>query len=289
VLYQHRILSEALNHAVKMGLLARNVAESTTPPHPKRKSITTMAAEDIPKFLEASHRTPYHVLYCTALFTGMRLGELLALRWRDIDLDMASLSVSRALFKRRGVCKIIEPKSPHSRRSIALSPILATILQQHKSQQEAKRILLGNPLEEERDLVFARTDGSPLDPGTVTHTFRRAITRAGLPPLRFHDLRHTHATLMLQAGVHPKIVQERLGHGSIAVTLDTYSHVVEGLQEKAAQRFEGFLDAKAFRLLVDNKRLVGKMSAKGEGVECEPRRTRTSNRLIKSQLLFQLS
>jgi len=291
VLYHHRILSEALSHAVKMGILVRNVAEAVDPPRPEHKTMTTMAAEDIPKFLLTSRSTPYHVLFCTGLFTGMRLGELLALRWCDVDLDLASLSVVQALYKRRGVCRMIEPKSPHSRRSIALSPVPALLLRQHKAQQEAERILLGISLND-ADLVFAHPNGSPLDPGTVAHTFTKVLTRAGLPHIRFHDLRHTHATLMLKAGVHPKIVQERLGHGSIAVTLDTYSHVVSGLQEVAAQRFEGTLDGEALKLLVEAdipKEDVGKMSAKEEGVEREPHRTRTCNRLIKSQLLSQLS
>ena len=104
----------------------------------------------------------------------------------------------------------------------------------------------------ESDLVFAHPDGSPLDLGTVTKTFTKVFIKAGLPHIRFHDLRHTHATLMLKAGVHPKIVQERLGHGSIAVTLDTYSHVVSGLQEVAAHRFEGMMDGEALKILTDS-------------------------------------
>lgn len=248
-MYHHRILSEALSHAVKMGLLVRNVAEAVDPPRPKRKSMTTLAAGDVARFLQASQKTPYHVLFCTALFTGMRLGELLALRWSDVDLDISSLSIVRALYKRHGVCRMIEPKSTYSRRSIALSPVLASLLRRHRAEQQAERILLGNPVKD-GDLVFAHPDGSPLDPGTVTHTFTKVIAEAGLHRLRFHDLRHTHATLMLKAGVHPKIVQERLGHGSIAVTLDIYSHVVSGLQEVAAQRFEGTLDGEALKLLV---------------------------------------
>jgi len=294
VLYQHRILSEALSHAVRIGLLVRNVAKVVDPPRLKRRSMATLATEDVPKFLEASRESPYHALYCTALFTGMRLGELLGLRWCDVNLDMATLSVAQALFKRCGVCKMIEPKSAHSRRSIALSPVLAILLRRHRTRQEAERILLGDPLRE-TDLVFARPDGSPLDPGTVTKTFSRVLARAGLPHIRFHDLRHTHATLMLKAGIHPKIVQERLGHGSIAVTLDTYSHVVSGLQEVAAQRFEGMLDSEVLRLLTDaelsdkDTSLCRQNVGKEEEFEREPRRTRTSNRLIKSQLLCQLS
>jgi len=293
VQYQHRILSESLSHAVKMGLLVRNVAELVDAPRPKRRAMTTMAAEDVPRFFKASRETPFHEVYCAALFTGMRLGELLGLRWSDVDPALATIYVVRALYKRRGVCEIIEPKTAHSRRSIALSPVLANLLRQHRVKLEAERILLGTPLADSA-LVFAHPDGSPLDPGTVTKTFTRVLIRAGLPHIRFHDLRHTHATLMLKAGVHPKIVQERLGHGSIAVTLDTYSHVVGGLQEAAAHRFEGMLDSEALKLLT-----VSDISEESRGCRqnvgnevdsrYEPPGTRTQNRLIKSQLLYRLS
>ena len=293
VQYQHRILSESLSHAVRMGLLVRNVAELIDPPRPKRRGMTTMVAEDVPRFLKASRETPFHEVYCTALFTGMRLGELLGLRWRDVDPELATLYVVQALYKRGGVCKIVEPKTSHSRRSIALSPVLTTLLRQHRAKQEAEKILLGTPLME-NDLVFARPDGSPLDPSTVSKTFTRVLIKAGLSHIRFHDLRHTHATLMLKAGVHPKIVQERLGHGSIAVTLDTYSHVVSGLQEVAAHRFEGVFNGEALKILTasdisDESQGCRQNVGKGAEFECEPPGTRTLNLLIKSQLLYQLS
>jgi len=123
---------------------------------------------------------------------------------------------------------IKEPKSRHSRRPVSLPPSLALLLRQHKTEQEALRTLLGKPLTD-TDLVFTYLDGTPLDPSTVSHAFTRILRKAGLPHIRFHDLRHTHATLMLKAGVHPKVVSERLGHASVAFTLDTYSHVVPGL------------------------------------------------------------
>ena len=145
----------------------------------------------------------------------------------------------------------------HSRRRIALSPSLSLVLRQHKAEQETQRALLGKPLTD-GDFVFAHPDGTPLDPSTVSHAFNKIMRKAGLPNIRLHDLRHTHASLLLQAGVHPKIVQERLGHSSIRVTLDTYSHVIGGLQEVAAQLFDDLLVARG----VEN---VGKMSAKTPG------------------------
>jgi integrase len=127
--------------------------------------------------------------------------------------------------------------------SVFSSPSLALVLRQHKAEQEARTILLGKALTDS-DFVFCRPDGNPLDPGTVRRVFARILRRAGLRRLRFHDLRHSHATLMLVSGVHPKVVQERLGHSSIAITLDTYSHVLPGLQEAAVRRLDEFLDFK---------------------------------------------
>jgi integrase len=135
---------------------------------------------------------------------------------------------------------MIKPKSSHSRRRIALPPSLTLLLRDHKAEQQAQRILLGTPLSDS-DLVFAHPDGRPLDPGVVSHTFAKVLRKAGLPHIRFHDLRHTHATLLLKAGIHPKIVSERLGHASISITLDIYSHVLPGLQERAAERFDEML------------------------------------------------
>ena len=287
VLYHHRILSEALNHAVKMGMVARNVAKAVDPPRPRHFKIRTLASEDIPKFVEAAWGSLYYVLFFTALCTGMRLGELLGLRWCDVDLDSDSLSVVQALYKRRGVCRMVEPKSPHSRRRIALPSSLTRLLDQHAAKQEAQKILLGTLLSGD-DLVFAYADGRPLDPGTVTHAFSRLLKEAGLPHIRFHDLRHTHATLMLKGGVHPKIVSERLGHASVAFTLDTYSHVMPGLQEAAAERFDRMLEPDVSKMLargLDD----GQNLAKKTEFESEPPGTRTLNRLIKSQLLYQLS
>ena len=207
----------------------------------------------------------------------MRLGELLGLRWCDVDLDSGSLHVVQALHKRCGVCEMRAPKSSHSRRQIALPSSLTLLLYQHGAKHEAARILLGKP-PTESDLVFAYPDGRPLDPGVISHSFAAVLKRAGLPHIRFHDIRHTHATLMLKAGVHPKVVSERLGHASVAFTLDTYSHVVPGLQEAAAKRFDEMLEPD-----------VSKMLARGVGSDSEPPGTRTQNRLIKSQLLYQLS
>jgi len=281
VLYHHRILSEALTHAVKMGLVARNVAEVVDPPRPARSSMATLAPEDIPVFLEAAKETPYYVFYSNLLYTGLRRGESIALRWRNVDLDMASLSVVETAFKLgNGEYVIKEPKTPHSRRTVALPPSLALLLRQYRSDQEKLMFQMGSRLKD-TDFVFARSDGSPLDPNMVTRTFSKIVRKAGLPHMRLHDLRHTHATLMLKAGVHPKIVSERLGHAGIGITLDTYSHVLPGLQEAAAERFDRLLEEEG----VDrNKSIdVSKMLARTEDLDSRPCRSRTCDTLIKSK------
>jgi integrase len=259
VRYCHSLLAEALGHAVKMGLLSRNVAQATEAPRCGQKVMPTLASEDVPVFLEAAQESPYYTLFYLLLHTGLRRGEALALKWKNIDLGLASLGVSaylsvvKAAYKLNGIYIVKEPKTSHSRRRVALSPSLALVLRQYKAEQEAQRALLGKSLTDD-DFVFAHPDGTPLDPSTVSHAFNKIVREAGLPHIRLHDLRHTHASLLLQAGVHPKIVQERLGHSSIRVTLDTYSHVIGGLQEVAAQRFDDLLAATS----AEN---VGKMSA----------------------------
>jgi integrase len=287
VLYHHRILSEALSHAVKMGLVARNVAEVVDPPRPARPKMTTLAPDDIPKFLEAARETPYYVFYSTLLYTGLRRGEGLALRWRNVDLDMASLSVVETAYKLgNGEYVIKEPKTSHSRRTVALPPSLALLLHQYRLDREQLLIQLGRRLTAD-DFVFARIDGSPLDPNAVTRTFAKLISKLGLPHIRLHDLRHTHATLMLKAGVHPKVVSERLGHAGIGITLDTYSHVLPGLQEAAAERFDSMLEENAMDK--SDGADVSKMLAEKQELDSRPCRSRTCDTLIKSQVLCQLS
>jgi len=238
VQHHHRVLYEALKHAVKHGTLIRNVAEAVDPPRPEHKEMVTLGPEDVNKLLDAVRDTPYYDLFYTAIYTGLRRSELLALRWSYVDLDLATLSVVETLHQlhnREFVFR--QPKSKKGRRLIALSPSLALLLRDHKAKQELDRMLLGKPLLP-NDLVFSNPDGSPLQPDGITKAFTRITRSIGLYGVRFHDLRHTHATLMLWQGIHPKIVSERLGHSSIAITLDTYSHVMPGLQEAAAQRFE---------------------------------------------------
>lgn len=238
VRYIHTTLHKALKSAVKMGMIVRNPADAVDAPKVKHHEMKIMSESDIHIFLEYAKSTPYYALFYTALFTGMRRSELLALRWSDVDLLLCQLSVSRTIHSlHKGGIIFSQPKTDKGRRMVALSPSTAIELQEHQAQQEKTRQLLGMTLSDD-DLIFSQVDGKPLLPDSVTHAWTRLAKRTGLKGVRLHDARHTHASLMLKQGVHPKVVQERLGHASIQITLDTYSHVVPGLQRAAAQRFD---------------------------------------------------
>jgi integrase len=238
VRHHHMTLHCALENAVRLGLLSRNPADAVSPPRYQRSEIHTLNEDDIHILLEAAKSTPYYALFHLALFTGMRRSELLALRWCDVDLLLCQVYVSRTLHRLRDGSIIYgTPKTAKGRRMIALSPSAVLVLKEHKVQQEEHRAMMEIPLKDD-DLIFSHPDGKPLLPDTVSHAWVKLVKRVGLGGVRLHDARHSHASLMLKQGVHPKIVQERLGHASIQITLDTYSHVAPGLQEAAAARFD---------------------------------------------------
>jgi integrase len=286
VVYHHRILSKALDYAVKMGVVVRNVTDVVQSPRVARVTMHTLSLEEVTRFLDVARETDYYVYFATLLYTGLRRGELLALRWRNLDLDSGTIAVVETAYKLgNGDYIIKEPKTPHSRRTVTLPPSLVELFKAYRADQELLRVQLGVSLNSD-DFVFIRHDGSPLYPNAVTLAFRRIIKRAGLKDIRIHDLRHTHATLMLKAGVHPKIVSERLGHATIGITLDIYSHVLPGLQEAAAERFDRIFEAGTDSNSDAN---VSKMLAKSEDLASRPCRSRTCDTLIKSQVLCQLS
>jgi integrase len=195
--------------------------------------------EQVRLFLaEAKRTSAYYALYLTALTTGMRQGELLGLRWKDVDLAAGVASVQQTLYRLGKTLLTKEPKSARSRRPVALPPLLVVTLREVQEIQATRRRDLGSAYVD-HGLIFCQPDGKPLHAHNVSQRdFRRVVKRAGVPRIRFHDLRHCHATLLLQQGVHPKVVQERLGHSTITMTLDTYSHVLPGMQECAAADLE---------------------------------------------------
>ena len=238
VKHHHTCLHKALQTAVEWGLLARNIADAVTPPRAQQPEMQTWDEDEITTFLEAARQTPYFALFHTALFTGMRRSEFLAPRWCDLNLLLCQLYVTRSLHVLKGGRVVIrQPKSAKGRRMIALSPLTVSVLREHREKQALERVMLGAQLKDD-DLVFSDPEGKPLLPNTVTHAWIKLVRRTRLKPIRLHDARHSHASILLKLGTHPKIVQERLGHASIQITLDTYSHVAPGLQEAAAARFD---------------------------------------------------
>ena len=220
VSHHHTALHRALKIAVKWGLLPRNPADAIEPPRCQRNEVQTMDEDDVNTFLEAAKSSRYYSLFYLALYTGMRRSELLALRWSDVDFLYCQVSVNRSLHRLRdGSIVFRSPKTARARRPIALTPSMVLVLKEHQKQQETGRLLLGSTLDD-NDLVFSETDGRPWLPDTVSHAWMKLAKRLGMGHISLHDARHTHASLMLKEGIHPKIVQERLGHASIQTTLD---------------------------------------------------------------------
>lgn len=241
----HNLIREALATAVKWKLLTHNVAELVDPPRKVHKEMRALNASEIHRLLSACQGSHWHHIFHTLTWTGLRRSELLGLRWKDVDLLMATLRVTQVLHQLSdGTFVIQAPKTAKGRRAVALSPSSCLLLRSHKERQEADAELLGLGITGDT-LVFSHPDGSPHRPDTLTKAFRRIAHKAGLPGVRLHDLRHTHASLLLQQNVNAKVVSERLGHASIQITLDTYSHLLPGLQESAIQRFDAAMEPEA--------------------------------------------
>ena len=252
VSHHHTCIHCALRMALKWGLIHHNPADAVTAPRPQRSEMQTMNEDDLHNFLEAAKKTPYYVLFYLALFTGMRRSELLALRWCDMDLLLCQIYVNRTLHHlRSGEIVLRAPKTTKGRRMISLSPSAAMLLQEYKDGQSSQCNMLGRSLKDE-DLVFSDTNGNPLLPDTVSHAWVKLMKRVGLDRIRLHDARHTHASLLLKQGVHPKVVQERLGHATISTTLDLYSHVSPGLQQAAAEGFDKMVLSKREKEAVED-------------------------------------
>ena len=230
--HQHRVLSQALKYAVRQGYLGRNPCQLVDPPSPKGKAMRTMTQSEATGLLITAAGSYYYPVIYTAVSSGLRQAELLGLRWRDIDIASPSISVNRVLYKRRGICQFNEPKTPHSRRKVDMTPKLAEFLGKFRLERERLCHQLGKTTTLD-DLVFSNVEGEPLNPSSLSREFARIVKRAGLRNVRFHDLRHTFASLTLQRGVAPKVISEALGHASVAFTMDTYSHILPGMQSNA--------------------------------------------------------
>jgi integrase len=222
----------------------RNPALFAPPPTPRRGELRTWTAEELRQFLDSVRDDRLYAAWRVAALTGMRRGEVLGLRWADLDLDAGWLAVRQTLVVVENHFEISEPKTTRGHRQLALDPETIMALRSHRKNQAAERLAAG-PAWTTSALVFTRQDGTPLHPEHVRRLFDRHLQRAGLPRIRFHDLRHTHATLALQAGVHPKVVSERLGHTTVAMTLDVYSHAIPAMQQEAATIVADLLTGRA--------------------------------------------
>src|SRR5215212_9701813 len=232
----HHVLHKALGQAVRWDLIPRNPADAVKAPAPSSKEMHPLDAEQAKALLEAARGDRLEALYVLALHTGMRIGELLALKWADTDLDAATVRVRRTLTRGedgRGYVVGAATKSGKGRR-VQLTSRAVEALKRHLAHQAEKRLKVGS-LYRDQDLVFAGEGGNPINPSNLRNrSFKPLLERAGLPRITFHDLRHTCASLLFQRNVHPKHVQELLGHASVAITLDTYSHMLPGMGSEAA-------------------------------------------------------
>jgi len=231
----HATLHKALRDAVRWQLIPRNPASSADPPRAECPEMAVWTARELSTFLASTADHQHGALWHFYALTGVRRGEALALRWGDVDLDARRATIRRTLVPVDHKLVYGEPKTHKGRRNIALDPDLVDRLRAHRRRQAGERLLVG-PGYKDEDLVFAHPDGTPLHPEQVSRWFAARARSAGLPPIRLHDLRHTHATLALVAGVATRVVSDRLGHSATAVTADIYQHVLPDLDDDAAVR-----------------------------------------------------
>jgi len=238
-----RIIKVALNWAVKMQLIPKNPAANfQTSVKPAGSEMKVWTDQQVNQFLQAARGSKYYPAYYLAVSTGMRIGEILGLKWSDVDFDQGVISIRRILQRTSEGLKLVDQtKTTKSRRLINISPSTVEVLKKHRIKQKEEMIKYNY---RNADLVFTTRSGKPVEPRTFREYFATIVKKAGLPRIRFHDLRHTHATLLLQQGVHPKIVSERLGHTSISMTLDIYSHVIPSMQKEAAEMFDQIIAGK---------------------------------------------
>ena len=264
ILKHHILMRSALTTAVRWKLIENNAAELVDPPRVEPKEMRALTEEEANHLLDTCKGTRWYPLLHILIWTGLRRSEALGLRWQDEDLDAANLSITSVLHQLGdGTFIQSRPKTPRSRRQVALLPSSGLVLRARREVQEAEASQLG--LEITRDsLVFSHPDGRPIRPDSVTQAFRRIAGKAGLGGVRLHDLRHTHATLLMKLNVNPKVVSERLGHSSTRLTMDIYSHVLPGLQASAIAGLEGALAPKV-AMSPAVSRLLARLINKGPG------------------------
>lgn len=232
----HVVLRKALADAERLGLVSRNAAGAAKPPAATKRDMVIWSSDELRAFLAAIEGHRLEVAFRIAAATGLRRGEVLGLRWRDVDLDLGQLAVAHTITTAGKELVSGPPKTSRSRRNVYLDKRTVTALKEHRRRQREQRVAVGPAWDGELDLVVCDEVGRPIDPAHLSRAFGLIVDRLDVPRIRFHDLRHTHATLGLKAGVHPKVMSERLGHATVGVTLDLYSHVVPALARDAAEQ-----------------------------------------------------
>jgi Site-specific recombinase XerC len=238
--YMHSILGAAIKQAVRENLVARNVVAFAKPPSSQKAEMHLWNSDQVKIFLDKSTDNRFYPVFLLALGCGMRRGEIIGLQWQDVDLDNGIVHIQQSLVTTNSGLKMESPKTPRSRRAIPLPEEVVKALKHLRLRQNEEKIRYRDIYQDD-GFVFTWEQGKVIDPNYITHLFARLATEAGLPAIRFHDLRHLHATNLLELGVNPKVVQERLGHSSITVTMDIYSHVSKGMQESASVLVNGLL------------------------------------------------
>jgi integrase len=249
----HGVLHNALDDAVRMGVVIRNVADMVDPPRLRRYDFQILDADQFQRFLTVIRGDRFEALYILALSTGMREGECLALHWADLDLAQNALQVKLTVSETDdNRFTLAEPKTLYSRRRVLLTPLAVEALQAHWERQQIERANMGDQYTD-NDLVFPNGFGGIMIPHNITKRgFKRLLAKAGLSTtLRFHDLRHTAATLLIAAGVPVKVVSEMLGHSSVTITLTTYAHVLPAMQQSAVAVMTGLLGGHKLGLLTE--------------------------------------
>ena len=263
VLMIHAVIHRALEQALKWGLVGRNVADAVTRPRFKKKEMKTLDDNQARSFLSSLKGTRYDAFFWVAITTGLRQGELLGLKWADVDWRNRCIHVQRQVQRlSHGGLSFVPPKSASGNRTIVLGNAVLDKLREHMEYQDTEKSFAGKDWQE-FDLIFPSDVGTPSDHRNVYRAFKILLKKAGMPDIRFHDLRHTAATLLLQQGVNPKVVQERLGHSDVTLTLNTYSHVMPSMQDDAAEKLD--------QLLVPMKIVDNLNESEGSGVPDEPR------------------
>ena len=237
----HRVLKQALHQAVRWQLIARNPADAVDAPKVERRRLDTYNMAQTAELIEIMRGTRMLIPTILAALCGLRRGEIAALRWRNVNLSTGQLSVVESAEQTKAGVHYKEPKSGRAR-TVALSASVKRELNAHRMRQAEELLKLGIRQSDELFVVM-QAAGMPLQPNSLTHEWVRLLSSCNLPRIRFHDLRHAHATHLLSSGVHPKIASERLGHSTVGITLDLYSHVLPGMQEDAAALVDGALCA----------------------------------------------